>query len=165
MKGREHFPCVHYHSLARGAPPSQASPQPPADAPTKPRTSRKSDIQDYCRTRNGYISRTWFQAYLNIWMAERLLLLEAAGSEVQPANLHKSKFLSQAFSQIDASECVKMLLLMRASVRVAHGLTGSIGSYRHSRWVRNSGHGVNTVWARRRPFVIDVRETRDNRNR
>jgi hypothetical protein len=27
-------------------------------------------------------------------MAERLLLLEAAGSEVQPANLHKANFLT-----------------------------------------------------------------------
>jgi hypothetical protein len=49
-------------------------------------------------------------------MAERLLLLEAAGSEVQPANLHKSKFLSQALSQIVISECLYVLLLVRAFV-------------------------------------------------
>src|SRR4051812_6274876 len=116
MTGREHFPCVRCHSLARAAPLSRPQAQPLADAPTKPRTSRKSDIQDYCRTRNGYISRTWCQAYLNIWMAERLLLLEAAGSEVQPANLHKSKFLSQALSQIVISECLYVLLLVRAFV-------------------------------------------------
>src|SRR5256885_4966931 len=96
MTGHEHFPYVHYHSSPRAPPLWQALPQALADAPAKPRTSRKSDIQGYCRTRSGYISRTWFQAYLNIWMAERLLPLEAAGSEVQPANLHKSKFLSQA---------------------------------------------------------------------
>src|SRR3954471_21478538 len=108
MTGHEHFPYVRCRSSPPAPPLWQALPQALADAPVKPRTSRKSDIQGYCRTRNGYISRTWCQAYLNIWMAERLLLLEAAGSEVQPANLHKSKFLSEALSQIVISECVQV---------------------------------------------------------